>query len=129
MVHYLSPEWLAEAEQAAKTASGLAEATAGVSLSVQQVVTGGPHGDVTYHVHVRDGALSVSPGATDNPTVTFEQDYPTAVSVAKGELSAQGAFMTGRIRVRGDLPRLVEYQEALSRVDDVFRTLRDRTQF
>jgi putative sterol carrier protein len=98
-------------------------------LVVQQVVTGGPDGDVAYHVIVDDGRTTVRAGRADDPTVTFTQDRDTARAVSRGELSAQGAFMAGRIRVRGDLPALVAQQDALLRVDDVFASVRETTEY
>ena len=104
-------------------------ATEGMHLVVQQVVTGGPDGDVAYHVIVDDGRTSVRAGRADDPTITFTQDRATARAVSRGELSAQGAFMAGRIRVRGDLPALVAQQDALLRVDDVFASVRATTEY
>lgn len=100
-----------------------------VDVVVQQVVTGGPDGDVTYHVHLDRGAVHVRPGPADDPAVTFIQSWETAGAIARGELSAQGAFMTGRIRVRGDLAQLVAHSELLANVDDVFADLRAQTTY
>ncbi len=129
MPRYLSPEWLHALAGAIGEAESLKRASAGVSLVVQQVVTGGPEGDVSYHVTVDDGRVAVLAGESGEPTVTFTQDYETAAAVAQGELSAQGAFMTGRIRVRGDLPRLMECQSVFGGVDDATRSLRRVTEY
>jgi putative sterol carrier protein len=126
---YLSPEWLAALQAAADASSTLRDATAGVHLVVQQVVTGGPQGDVAYHVTVDDGATTVAAGRAEEPTITFTQDLPTAAAVSRGELSAQEAFMTGRIRVRGDLPALIAQQDTLLGVGDVFASVRASTDF
>ena len=40
----------------------------------------------------------------------MEQDWDTAVAVATGELNAQEAFVTGRIRFQGDQQLLIESQ-------------------
>jgi hypothetical protein len=127
MPRYLSPEWLAAADAALAGDASLRAATAGLHLSVEQVVTGGPDGDVTYHVAADDGAVRITPGRAAVPTVTFTQDYATAAAVGSGALSAQGAFMTGRIRIRGELERLVAYSDAFSEIDDVLAPLRAET--
>ena len=57
------------------------------------------------------------------------QDWETATAISRGELSAQVAFMTGRIRVRGDLPKLVAYGNLFDGVDDVFDNLRGQTTY
>jgi hypothetical protein len=126
---YLSSEWLAALQAAADDSPSLRAATAGVHLVVQQIITGGPHGDVAYHVVVDDGVTAVRAGHAEGPTITFTQDRDTAIAVGRGDLSAQGAFMTGRIRVRGDLPKLVEQHAALAGVDDVFASVRGSTEY
>jgi hypothetical protein len=127
VARYLSTEWLGELDSAAAGDSGLQAATAGHRLTVQHVVTGGPDGDIRFHVDIDDGAVHVRPGDAGDPTVTFTQSLDTATAVSRGELSAQGAFMLGRLRVSGDLPALVTHHDALVGVDDVFRSVRDRT--
>jgi putative sterol carrier protein len=129
VARYLSAEWFDAVRAAASASESLREATTGVTLTVAQVVTDGPDGDVAFHVTVDDGRVDVGPGAPADATVTFTQDYDTATRVAQGELSAQGAFMTGRIRVHGDLPRLVRDGEAFARIDDVMRSVRDATDY
>jgi putative sterol carrier protein len=93
------------------------------------VVTGGPDGDAAYHVVIDDGTVRVLSGETSNATVTFLQNWDTATAIARGELSAQSAFMTGRMRVRGDLPKLVEYGSLFGGVDNVFADLRRQTTY
>ena len=127
MALYLSSEWLAEADRAAAASTSLRAATADVTLVVQQVVTGGPDGDTAYHVVVDHGAVSVVPGPAAKPDVTFTEDHATAVAIGRGELSAQTAFMVGKLRVGGDLERLLDQQDSFSGIDDVFDELRAGT--
>jgi putative sterol carrier protein len=126
---YLSPEWLDAAQHALDASDALAQAGGKVQLTVQQVVTGGPDGDVTFHVAVDAGKVTLASGEAADPTVTFIQNWDTASAVGRGELSAQGAFMTGLIRVRGDLPKLVEYGDVFGGVDDVLAGLRADTTY
>lgn len=127
MAPYLSPEWLAEADDAVSRSESLRAATADVALVVQQEVTGGPGGDTAYHVVVDHGAVSVVPGRAPQPDVTFTEDHATAAAIGRGELSAQAAFMIGKLRVGGDLQRLLTHQDAFSGIDDVFDDLRATT--
>src|SRR5947207_4842274 len=115
------------AQRAVDADAALATAAADVRVTVQQMVTGGPDGDVAYHVDIDHGAVRVTAGEADEPTVTFIQSWDTAAAIARGELSAQGAFMTGLIRVRGDLPKLVEHGSVFGGVDDVLAELRAQT--
>jgi len=126
---YLSAEWLEVAQRALAGDDVLASAAGEVELTVQQVVTGGPEGDVTYHVDVDHGAVRVAGGEAAQPTVTFIQSWDTAAAIGRGELSAQGAFMTGLIRVRGDLPKLVDHGDVFGGVDDVLAELRAQTTY
>ena len=129
MPRYLTQEWLDAAQRAVDADTTLAAATADVALTVQQVVTGGPDGDAAYHVVVDHGTVRVVNGESTDPTVTFMQNWETATAIGRGELSAQGAFMTGLIRVRGDLPKLVEHGSVFGGVDDVFAELRTQTTY
>ena len=129
MPRYLTQEWLDAAQRAVEHDMTLIDATKGVHLTVQQMVTGGPDGDIAYHVVVDNGAVHVAGGEAGDATVTFVQDWDTACAIGRGELSAQGAFMTGLIRVGGDLPKLVEHGNVFGSVDDVFAELRAQTTY
>jgi putative sterol carrier protein len=127
MVRHLSAAWIEALDEAAKASAGLRAATAGVAFTVQQVVTA-PEGDVVWHLVVDHGDVAVRPGRAEHPDLVFTQDRATAQQVAAGELSAQAAFMVGRLRVGGDLTVLLANQEAIAGLDDVFASVRARTE-
>lgn len=142
MLAYLSPAWVAALDHAARADAALAEATRDVALVVEQRVTGGPQGDVTYHLAFDHGAVSVGAGPADRgdaaadgtadgtadaPVVRFTLDHETAVDIARGVGSAQRAFMAGTLQVGGDLRVLLDHQLVLSALHDVFATVRDQT--
>lgn len=132
MPRFLSPQWIADAADAAaaSTASGeLSEATAGVRLVVQQVVTGGPEGDVSYVVSIDGGRVGLRPGRAEAPDVTFTSDWATAVAMATGATGALEAFTTGRLQVNGDIGVLLRHGSAFSGLDAVFAGLRERTTY
>jgi putative sterol carrier protein len=126
MAQYLSPEWIDELHVALSADASVRKATADVALTVQQVVTGGPDGDVSWHVAVDHGAVTVRPGITEDADVTFRQDHDTALAVAGGELSAQAAFMIGKLTVTGDVGKLIEHQGAFTGIDDATDAVRTR---
>ena len=95
-----------------------------MSLVVQQTVTDGPEGDAAWHVVVDDGAVSVRPGEAPEPDVTFRQSYETAAAIGRGELSAQTAFMIGKLRVGGNVELLMTHQGTFDGVEDVFEAVR-----
>jgi putative sterol carrier protein len=129
MPRYLSPEWFAAAQHAAAGNAALQTATAGAHVVVEHEITGGPDGDVRFHVVVDHGRVEIVNAPAEAPTVTFVQNYETAAAIGRGELSAQGAFLTGNLRVRGDLPRLVDELDAFGGVDDLFDGLRAQTDY
>jgi putative sterol carrier protein len=127
VLRHLSPEWIAALDEAAQASASLRAAATDLDLTVQQVVTGGDD-EVTWYVRLRGGEVAVHPGRADDPDVTFTQDRDTARAIADGELSAQAAFMAGRLRTGGDLTQLLAHREALADLDDVFADVRARTE-
>ncbi len=122
MAVFLSTEWIAALDAAA---SGR-RAPDGLRLVVQQVVRDGDD-EVAYAIRIADGSVRVTGGRAADADVTFTQDRPTAAAIATGELSAQAAFIDGRLRVGGDLSTLLEHTAALAALEDVFATARAGT--
>jgi len=127
-VRYLSDEWIAAvAGEIARDAS-LAAVAANHTVSVTQVVTGSPFGDVTYHLDCRGGTLSFSKGAIPSDIV-FTQSYETAVDVVHGRLNAAEAFINGKVRFTGDHEKVISAQPFFAALDAVFVRVRARTTF
>jgi putative sterol carrier protein len=105
MPKYLSQEWM-------DTAKALAQdfpETPGASVRMQQVVTGGPDGDVTYHTVIENGkTIEQALGEDPNAEVTLTNSYDDAVKIMKGELDANAAFMQGRMKVTGNMGKLMQ---------------------
>jgi len=99
------------------------------TVGVTQVVSGGPEGDVTYHLDVSDGNAAFGAGPADPEHVKMEQEWQTAVEVATGELNAQEAFISGKIRLFGDQQKLLESQPVFGALDAVFASVRQRTDY
>ena len=91
MLTFGSDEWIAALDDAARGDEQLATASAELALVVEQVLTDGTR----WHVVVDHGAVRVRPGPADRPTVTFTQDRAVAAAIARGEDSAQAAFLRG----------------------------------
>ena len=124
MARYLSADWIHALDQAATGDVALAAATQEVGLVIQQEVTGGPEGDACWHVRIDHGTVRVLPGPAPDADVVFRQDHATALAVGQGELSAQTAFMVGKLRVAGDVGVLMAQHDLLDAVDDVFAPVR-----
>ncbi len=129
VARYLSLDWIDDLRVTALAHGPLIEAAAGRAITVTQLVTGCPEGDVSYHVVVADGTIEVGPGPLELSDVRFVQDHETAVAVATGTLNAQDAFINGRLRITGDLDRLVACQPVFAALDAVFHDVRERTDY
>lgn len=104
MVKYLSPEWM----ELFKEMAGAFPETPGATARLQYVVTGGPDGDVRYY-HVVDNGRTVEHALGDDPTaeVTLTSSYDDRMKVDKGELDASTAFMQGRVKVTGNIAKVM----------------------
>jgi putative sterol carrier protein len=102
-----SDDWVAAF---AERAAGVAVDDA-VRIVVQQELadTG-----AAWHVVVAGGRAAVTAGRHPAPDVTLTEDRDTATAIAAGALSAQQAFIDGRLRVRGSLERLSSAAGALA---------------
>ena len=58
--------------------------------------------DPVYHV-IKDGNMEVHDGQADNPDVTVIISDDDLVRLMKGELNGMNAFMTGKLKVKGDM--------------------------
>ena len=104
MPKWLSQEWLDESK---KLAEGQPERP-GASARMQYVVTGGPDGDIKYYWVLENGKLQESQlGEMSDPEVTLTQSYDDAKKIQQGELDANAAFMQGRVKVTGNMAKLM----------------------
>lgn len=128
-VRYLSLEWIDALGVAVAADDRLGEVALRHRLGFTQVVTDGPEGTVTYHLQVGDGRATFGAGPADPEDIRFEQDWDTAVAVATGQLNAQQAFITGRIRLHGDREKLTPSLEVFAVLDGVFESVRRFTDY
>ncbi len=129
MAQYLSDEWLKQADEAISNSEALRGAAADEEVAIQYEVTGAPGGKRAYLVWLRDGDAGITVGSSPEAQVSFTLDYPTAVEVAKGELSAQAAFMQGRMKLGGDVGVLIRGHAAIDGLTDALGELRANTEF
>jgi putative sterol carrier protein len=104
MAKYLTQEWLDEARKLAEDQPVRPGATA----RIQYHTTGGPEGDVRYYWILEDGKLLDSQlGDIPDADFTLTMTYEDASKVQKGELDANAAFMQGRMKVSGNMAKLM----------------------
>jgi len=61
----------------------------------------GPHGG-EWWIDVNDGTYKMGKGTMPNPSVTFIASDKDWVAICHNQLSGTWAYMTGRLKVRGD---------------------------
>jgi alkyl sulfatase BDS1-like metallo-beta-lactamase superfamily hydrolase len=104
MPKWLSQEWLDES----KALAADQPERPGASARMQYVVTGGPDGDVKYYWVLENGKLLESQlGELPDAEVTLTQTYDDAMKIQKGQLDANAAFMQGKVKVTGNMAKLM----------------------
>jgi alkyl sulfatase BDS1-like metallo-beta-lactamase superfamily hydrolase len=101
---FLSDDWLA---LGVREAAGLPQVP-GASLRLQQVVTGGPDGDVRYLTVIDDGRTVEQRAGAADADVTITMTHPDAVAIQRGELDLNAGYMQGRVKVAGDMAKLLD---------------------
>jgi putative sterol carrier protein len=102
---YLTQEWLDEAKALAE---GQPERP-GASAKMQYSVTGGPDGDVKYYWVLENGKLLENRlGELADADFTLLLTYEDSVKVQQGELDPNAAFMQGRMKVTGNMGKLMQ---------------------
>ena len=128
-VRYLSLGWIDALTQAVASNQAIALLASEHNIGITQTVTGGPEGDVTYHLQVGDGHATFGAGAAEPEDVRFKQDWETATAVATDKLNAQQAFITGRIRLYGDQEKLLANTPVFAALDEVVGAVRMFTEY
>lgn len=77
-----------------------AEKAKGVNARYQFDLNG-PNGGEWY-VDVNDGAMKMARGRIDHPNVTLITSDKDWVALSNGDLGGTWAFLTGRLKIRGD---------------------------
>jgi len=78
-----------------------AEAADGLTV-IYQFDLSGPQGG-QFNVMVKDGMCSVQEGAHPEPHVTFSMSGEDCLAVLSGRLDGPSVYLSGRLRVSGDL--------------------------
>ena len=121
MTHqFLSDEWIAAARDIRHRHSAGAPAVE-VSVRINLVTTKVPFGEgtVTAYIDTSAGVLDMELGRLESADLTVTTDYDTArqLFVEQDPTASMQAFMSGRIRVDGDITRLMAMQMAVPQGD------------
>ena len=119
---FLSDEWIAEARtiraDVPPPAAAGDGATPPTTVRMNQVITDVPFGDgrLDAHLDTSSGILEMETGHLEHPDVTVTLDYETAKAIfVDGTLEAgMKAFMDGKVRVQGDMAKLIAALQQLA---------------
>lgn len=121
-IQFLSEEWTTELQDRLNADEGFRQASASAKATIQNVINTAD-GPRRYWMKFEGGTVEMGPGDAETSDATIEQDYDTAVALAKSELNPVTAFMTGKIRINGSMMLLMQLQGALSELAKVMQDI------
>jgi putative sterol carrier protein len=122
---FLSDEWMNAAKAIReKYADQAAKVTS--SIRMNQVITEVPFGDGTVRAFLdtSSGAVDMELGELDTPDLTVTTDWETArkIFVDGDQAAGMQAFMSGKIKVQGDMMKMMAMQTSMPQ-DDVAKQI------
>lgn len=122
-IPYLSAEWLQRADALLSTLPPVEDA-----VEVAIVIRSGPAGERRYRMVLGPDRVGMD-ADVDKAGVRMTMDWDVAVAIAKGEASAQRAFLDGRLQLGGDASLLLGHQQQLAAIEDNLKPLRAVTSY
>lgn len=83
----------------------------GVNAAYQFDLSGDEGGQ--YHIVFKDGKGDAGPGAVDDPNITISMAAADMVDMVTGKLDPTMAFMSGKIKIKGDMGLAMKLQTIL----------------
>jgi len=122
-VKFLSEDWLNAVNQTLAADAGYQSATSSTDITLQFVVSDAPEGDVEYSVTAAGGTTTFAGGTLEGADATIRNDYETAKAISSGDLNTQAAFISGKLKVEGNLAKIMMNQSALTALADALKDL------
>ena len=117
---FLTQEWI-DAAREIREKYAAESIKVSTSIRMNQVITDAPFGDGTVKTFLdtSSGDVVMELGELDTPDLTVTTDYATARQIFVDQDAAAGmqAFMTGRIKVQGDMMKMMAMQTAMPQDD------------
>jgi putative sterol carrier protein len=112
-VKFLSDEWAQALKAELNQSEDFRQAAAGHEATIQQIITGAD-GATHYWITIGEGTIDMGVGDIGGEDATITQSYDSAAALAKGELSPVTAFMTGKLKIAGNMGMILGLQGALA---------------
>jgi hypothetical protein len=111
---FLSPEWI-EAAKKIRDEFPPPENPPAHAVKMNQVITDAPFSSEEIHVHMdtSDGEIKMDLGHLETPDLTVTVDWVTAkaIFVDQNPQAGMQAFMAGKVKVQGDMTKLMAMQQ------------------
>ncbi len=111
---FLSDEWMTAAREIREEYRGKTQPMAH-KIKMNQIITEVPFGEGTIDAHMdsSSGEMEMELGHIADPEVTVTVDYATAKAIFVDQNPQVGmqAFMAGKIKVQGDMTKLMAMQQ------------------
>jgi putative sterol carrier protein len=91
----------------------LPEKAGSTSAAIQFELSGANAGK--WFVKIADGKATSGPGEVENPNLTFVADSNDYVKIFTGQLDPTAAFMSGKLKIRGDMGLAIRMQTMFRR--------------
>ena len=130
---FLSEEWILEVRKIGEEFAG-GTAPPAHAVKMNQIITDVPFGEGTINAHMdtSSGEMQMDMGHIDSPDVTVTLDYDTAkaIFVEGNPQAGMQAFMAGKVKVQGDMTKLMAMQAAPpdARAQELSKKIRDITE-
>lgn len=112
---FLSEDHLAAATEALNANDDFVGSIANIDMGIQFQVSEAPKGDISYYLKVGDGSAAMTLGELEDPDVVISSTHETALALFRGDLNTQMAFMTGKIKVAGNMAVLMMNQAVINK--------------
>lgn len=117
-VKFQSEEYFEAANAVLKSNEDVLKASKGHDVEVQVVTTDFPEeGERKTYLRIENGIPDVGIGEIEHPDAVISQDYATAVALDKGELNPQTAFMEGKMKIKGNLMKIMQLQKFMKTLE------------
>lgn len=109
-LEFLSDEWFAKVEELRAAAGDVETPAALAGLVINITVNGGPNGD--KNMALVGGMLENGHHADGSTTMILPADLAKRIFIEGDQSAGMQGFMTGQIRIEGDMSKLMALQTA-----------------